>query len=122
MLRRVIRDMQFRNYSPRSTIAHWSLVRRAELRYIVPELRRAHALVNSFLPYELPIMKSRLHAALVPLLSEFKAEGEDSQEAFERASRVRALFEQIPGVSDENLVPSQSLLREFIGGSAYEYR
>ena len=67
-------------------------------------------------------MKSRLQAALVPLLNEFKAGGEDTQEAFERASRVRALFEQIPGVSDENLVPPQSLLREFIGGSVYEYR
>ena len=63
LLRRIVRDMQFRNYSPRSTIRHWHLVRRAELRYIVPELRRAHALVNSFLPYELPIMKARVETA-----------------------------------------------------------
>ena len=88
MLRRVVRDMQFRNYSPRSTHRHWPLVRRAELRYIVPELRRAHALVNSFLPYELPIMKSRLEAAAA-LIDEFTAGSVDTQEAFERLRACR---------------------------------
>jgi uridine kinase len=122
MLRRVVRDMQFRNYSPRSTIVHWPLVRRSELRYIVPELRRAHALVNSFLPYELPIMKSRLQARLPALIDEFKAGSEDTQEAFERALRVQSLFDQLPAVTDENVVPARSLLREFIGGGAYDYR
>jgi uridine kinase len=121
MLRRIVRDMQFRNYSPRSTIVHWPLVRRSELRYIVPELRRAHALVNSYLPYELPIMKARLQAALSPLIDEFRAGSEDTQEAFERATRVQGLFDQIPAVSDESVVPTRSLLREFIGGSAYDY-
>ncbi len=122
MLRRVVRDMQFRNYSPRSTIRHWPLVRRAELRYIVPELRRAHALVNSYLPYELPIMKARLQPALAPLIDEFRAGAEDTQEAFERATRVQDLLDQVPPVTDESVVPSRSLLREFIGGSGYEYR
>ena len=60
MLRRMVRDMQFRSYSPRQTVRHWHLVRRSELRYIVPELQRAHAIVNSFLPYELPIMRARV--------------------------------------------------------------
>ena len=121
MLRRVARDVQFRNCSPRSTIMHWPLVRRAELRYIVPELRRAHALVNSYLPYELPIMKARLQAALAPLIDEFRSGAEDTQEAFERATRVQALFDQIPAVTTEGVVPTRSLLREFIGGSAYDY-
>ena len=57
----------------------------SELRYIVPELRRAHAIVNSFLPYELPIMKARLQPALAPLMDEFRAGAEETQEAFERA-------------------------------------
>ena len=122
MLRRVVRDMQFRNYSPRSTIAHWPLVRRSELRYIVPELRRAHALVNSFLAYELPIMKGRLQSELPALIDEFRAGSEDTLEAFERASRVQSVFDQIPAIADESVVPSRSLLREFIGGSAYDYR
>ena len=122
MLRRIVRDMQFRNYSARSTIRHWPLVRRAELRYIVPELRRAHALVNSYLPYELPIMKARLQPALAPLMDEFRAGGEETQEAFERVTRVQTLLDQIPPVTDESVVPPLSLLREFIGGSGYNYR
>ena len=120
MMRRIVRDMQFRSYQPAATIRHWHLVRRSELRYIVPELRRAHVIVNSFLPYELPIMKARVEPYLPPLIEEFK-KNVDTQDAFERASRVRDLFSQIPAVRDESIVPETSLLREFIGGSAYTY-
>jgi uridine kinase len=120
MLRRVARDMQFRNYSPRQTIRHWHLVRRSELRYIVPELRRAHAIVNSFLPYELPVMKGRLQGHLAPLVREFEGNPE-REDARERSLRALAMFDEIPAVTDESLVPPHSLLREFIGGSAYTY-
>jgi uridine kinase len=120
MLRRVVRDMQFRNYSPRATIRHWHLVRRAELRYIVPELRRAHALVNSFLPYEVPIMKGRVEKHLAPLIEQFAA-NPDTQDAYERALRVKGLLDQVPAVTDESAIPGRSLLREFIGGSDYAY-
>jgi len=121
LLRRIVRDMQFRGYSPRSTIRHWPLVRRSEMRYIVPELRRAHALVNTFLPYELPVMKGRIEAELGPLLKEFRAAGDDLQEALERASRVQAMFDELRAVTDESVIPGRSLLREFIGGSQYRY-
>jgi uridine kinase len=120
MLRRVVRDFQFRNYSPRETIRHWHLVRRAELRYIVPQLRRAHAIVNSFLPYELPIMKARVGPGLASLIEEFSKDPA-RQDAHERALRVKTLFDQIPAVEDESLVPPKSLLREFIGGSSLDY-
>jgi uridine kinase len=120
MLRRIVRDMQFRSYLPHATIRHWHLVRRAELRYIVPELRRAHAIVNSFLPYELPIMKARVEEHLAPLITQLAGTTEH-QDALDRATRVQALFAEIPAVRDESLVPRNSLLREFIGGSAYEY-
>jgi uridine kinase len=120
MLRRVVRDMQFRNYSPRETIRHWHLVRRSELRYIVPELRRAHVIVNSFLPYELPIMKNRVEAYLAPLIEEFHRDA-DKQDAYERSVRVMDMFSQIPAITDESVVPGTSLLREFIGGSSYRY-
>ncbi len=120
LLRRMVRDMQFRNYSPRETIRHWHLVRRAELRYIVPELKRAHVIVNGFLPYELPFMKNRVESHLAPLLDEFRADPE-RKDAYERSARVMDMFSQIPTVSDESLVPQTSLLREFIGGSAYRY-
>jgi uridine kinase len=120
MLRRVVRDSQFRNYTPRETIRHWHLVRRSELRYIVPQLRRAHAIVNSYLPYELPIMKARVAPQLDPLIEELSRDPA-RQDAFERAVRVKGLFDQIPSVGDESLVPPASLLREFIGGSSLAY-
>jgi uridine kinase len=120
MLRRVVRDMQFRNYTPRQTIRHWHLVRRSELRYIVPRLRDAHAIVNSFLPYELPIMKGRAAQFLQPCIEEFSKDPE-REDALERARRVEAMFAQFPAVTDESVVPRDSLLREFIGGSYYAY-
>ncbi len=119
MLRRIVRDALFRNYTPFETIRHWHLVRRSELRYIVPQLRRAHAIVNSFLPYELAVMKGRVGGQLAGLIDEF-ARDPARQDAHERASRVKALFDQVP-VMDESLVPQDSLLREFIGGSSLRY-
>jgi uridine kinase len=120
MLRRVVRDTLFRNYSARQTIRHWHLVRRSELRYIVPELRRAHAIVNSYLPYELPVMKARVAPLLPSLIDEFGRDAE-RQDAFERAVRVKALFDEMPAIGDDAIVPRFSVLREFIGGSGYEY-
>ncbi|HUI73135.1 MAG TPA: ATP cone domain-containing protein [Spirochaetia bacterium] len=120
MLRRIVRDSQFRNYTPWETIRHWHLVRRSELRYIVPQLRRAHAIVNSFLPYELPIMKARVNPHLGALIERF-ADDPARQDALERALRVKALFDQIPILEDARLIPKRSLLREFIGGSSLPY-
>jgi uridine kinase len=120
LLRRMVRDMQFRNYSPKQTVQHWHFVRRSELRYIVPRLCDADALVNSFLPYELPIMRHRLGPLFPGFIEEFAADPERS-DALDRARRVLAFFQEIPAWSDESVVPGDSLLREFIGGSVYKY-
>jgi len=120
LLRRMVRDMQFRSYSPKDTIRHWHFVRRSELRYIVPRLREADATVNSFLPYELPVMKRRLGSFFPEFIAEFAADRERA-DAYERACRVQAIFEEIPVWDDDKVVPADSLLREFIGGSSYTY-
>ncbi len=120
LLRRMVRDMQFRNYSPAQTIQHWHLVRRSELRYIVPRLGQADAIVNSFLPFELPIMKHRLGGLFPGFISEFASDPERS-DALDRARRIHQLFGELPSWSDESVVPADSLLREFIGGSRYKY-
>jgi len=120
MLRRMVRDAQFRNYNPTQTIAHWHYVRRSELRYIVSRLQEAHAIVNTFLPFELPVMKSRLEGLVPGFIERFRDDPE-REDAYERALRVQDIFRQIPGWSDESVVPRYSLLREFIGGSGYEY-
>ncbi len=120
MLRRMVRDMQFRNYNPGQTLNHWHFVRRSELRYIVSRLRQAHVIVNSFLLYELPIMKNRL-GKLFPGFIETLEGDADREDACERARRIHELFGQIPAWPDESVVPTDSLLREFIGGSGYRY-
>ena len=104
MLRRVVRDMQFRNYTPRSTIRHWHLVRRAELRYIVPELRHAHALVNSFLPYELPIMKARVEKHLAAHRG-VRGGCRRGRTPTSGPCACSSLFDQLPAVRDESVVP-----------------
>ena len=120
MLRRMVRDMQYRNYSPRQTLVHWHYVRRSELRYIISRISKAHFIVNSFLPYELPLMKHRLGGFFPQFINEFK-DCQDREDAFRRAQRVQGIFNEIPAWADESVVPKSSLLREFIGGSGYSY-
>lgn len=120
MLRRMVRDMQFRNYNPEQTLRHWYLVRRAELRYIVSRLKRAEVIVNSFMPSELPIMKGRLERAFPEFIDHLEGD-EEKRDARERAARIIELFAQVPSVESEDAIPGTSLLREFIGGSTYQY-
>ncbi|MCK5093674.1 MAG: response regulator SirA, partial [Spirochaetes bacterium] len=120
MLRRMVRDMQYRNYSPKQTLAHWHYVRRSELRYIISRISKAHFIVNSFLPYELPLMKHRLGGFFPQFINELK-DCQDREDAFRRAQRVQGIFNEIPAWADESVVPKSSLLREFIGGSGYSY-
>jgi uridine kinase len=120
LLRRMVRDAQFRNYNPRQTLLHWHYVRRSELRYITPRTREADVIVNSALPYELPILKHRLGHLFPQFLDEFRGDPERG-DAYERAARVNDLFKEITAWSDESIVPRLSLMREFIGGSGYQY-
>jgi uridine kinase len=119
LLRRMVRDAQFRNYDPRQTLLHWHYVRRSELRYITPRSREADVIVNSAMPCELPLMKHRLGHLFPRFVSELAADPERG-DAFERASRVQELFGEITAWSDESVVPRFSLLREFLGGSGYD--
>jgi uridine kinase len=120
LMRRMVRDLQFRNYDPRHTILHWHHVRRSELRYIVSRLTGAHAVVNSYLAYELPFLKHRLERFFDTFAEEF-LRNKEYEDAYERAARVKKLYSEIPACPDENLVPDKSLLREFLGGSRYAY-
>lgn len=120
LMRRMVRDLQFRNYDPRHTILHWHHVRRSELRYIVSRLTGAHAVVNSYLAYELPLLKHRLESYFTSFAAEF-AGRIDLEDAHERAARVHELYKEFPAWTDDAVVPQDSLLREFIGGSCYIY-
>lgn len=119
MLRRMIRDVQHRSYSPEKTILHWHYVRRAELKHIIPHQGGADFLVNSSLAYELPFLKRHLFRHLPGFLK--KWDDDDRRlDAWMRARRVHDLLDSLADVKDDAVVPARSLLREFIGGSAYD--
>jgi uridine kinase len=120
LLRRMVRDMQFRNYSPEQTLRHWHFVRRSELRYIVPRLREADVIVNSFLAFELPIMKHRMGDLFPKFIEQFR-DDPDGADAHDRAQRIDQIFKEISAWADEQVVPGDSLMREFIGGSIHSY-
>lgn len=118
LLRRMMRDAAHRNYSPERTILHWHYVRRGELKHIIPHAGRADVVVNSALPYELAVLKRHL-AAHFPAWLESWPQDPGFADARARAGRIHALLQEI-APADDAAVPATSVLREFIGGSAYQ--
>ncbi|MFZ5918443.1 MAG: ATP cone domain-containing protein [Chloroflexota bacterium] len=120
LMRRMTRDAIHRAYNPRQTLEHWPYVRSSELRNIVPRINETDYIVNSALPYELPIMCRRLLAHFAQWVEDYR-DVPERQDAFERSNRVYQLLQAVTPAENETLVPPTSLLREFIGGSAYDY-
>ncbi|MCU0723423.1 MAG: ATP cone domain-containing protein [Planctomycetes bacterium] len=120
LLRRMIRDTLHRSYDPRKTLMHWHYVRRSELKHIIPFIHDADFIVNSALPYELPALKARLFPHFPRFLEEFRGDAA-RQDAFLRAQRVHDLLASVDEWRDDSVFAPKSLIREFIGGSAYKY-
>jgi uridine kinase len=120
LMRRMVRDATHRAYNPRQTLEHWHYVRSSEMRHIIPRIGTADYIVNSGLPYELPIMRPRLIDHFARWVADY---GDDPErhDAFGRASRVYQLLKSVTPMEDDAAIPPTSLLREFIGGSAYDY-
>ncbi len=120
LMRRMVRDAVNRAYNPRQTLEHWHYVRSSEVRHILPHINTADYIVNGALPYELPIMRARLFDHFAQWAQDYRDDPE-RQDAFTRAGRVYEMLKAVTPVEDDSVVPPTSLLREFIGGSAYEY-
>jgi uridine kinase len=118
LLRRMLRDAAHRGYDPSQTIAHWHYVRRGELKHIIPHLHRADAVINGALPYELPIFKRHLESHFPRFITEWQDDARRA-DAVGRARRIASLLAELDA-ADETGVPPTSVLREFIGGSAYD--
>ena len=112
LVRRMVRDFNFRGSSAAETMGMWANVRRGEKTYISPFKDKADFQFDSSLPYELPVFN---HTAT----ELFKT----VPEGIERFDELRAVLPalQLFGDIDESLVPVDSLIREFIGGGSYEY-
>ncbi|MDR2839647.1 MAG: nucleoside kinase [Paludibacter sp.] len=112
LLRRIIRDFRFRNYSAQETIKRWASVRRGGEKWIYPFSQYADVVFNSSLAFELAVLKK--HAE--PILDEVPEYCEEYTEAC-RLKNFLNYFVSIP----EREIPPTSLLREFIGGSSFKY-
>lgn len=110
LIRRLVRDARTRGASATRTIAMWPSVRRGEEENIFPYQEEADVMFNSSLLYELAVLKQYVE----PLL--FGVE-RDSKEYLE-AKRLLKFFDYFVGIGSEN-VPTNSLLREFIGGGCF---
>jgi len=120
LIRRMLRDATHRAYDPRRTLLHWHYVRTSEIRNILPHIHETDYIVNTGMPYELPLYRPRLLNQFTEWEKEF-ANDPLHQDAYERAKRVHALLQAVTPIEDDSPVPGDSVLREFIGGSVYEY-
>ena len=120
LIRRMLRDAVHRAYDPRRTLEHWHYVRSSEMRHIIPNINSTDYIINTGLPYELPIYRARMLQQFQGWVEEYR-NNPLRQDAFSRASRVCDLLDQITPVQDDSPIPADSVLREFIGGSCYDY-
>lgn len=111
LLRRIVRDSQFRGHDARTTIKLWPSVRRGEERNIFPFQEEADAMFNSALVYELAVLKRYAE----PLLLMVRPEDPEYPEA----KRLLKFLSYILPM-DEGEVPLNSILREFVGLSCFE--
>lgn len=112
LIRRIVRDNNFRGKSAEGTISMWTSVRKGEEQHIFPYHNNADAILNTALDYELSVL--RVYAA--PLLRRVNPTMKEYTEA-QRLLNFLENFATIPPTS----VPSRSIIREFIGGSAFHY-
>ncbi len=112
LIRRIVRDNNYRGHDALATIMRWPSVRRGEERNIFPYQHCADAIFNSALPYEL----AALRQFAIPVLKAVKASHPEYAEAA-RLIKFLSYFRDIR----TDYVPRHSLLREFIGGSCFTY-
>jgi uridine kinase len=103
-------------------LEHWHYVRSSEMRNIIPYVNTSDYIVNGALPYELPVMRRLLLDSFAGWAKVYKSDPLRI-DAYSRATRIHQLLEAVAPISEEEetAIPPTSLLREFIGGSAYEY-
>ena len=112
LIRRIVRDNNFRGKSAAETISMWDSVRRGERLHIFPFQNNADAILNTALDYELSVLK--IYAE--PLLRCITP----SQREYSEACRLLRFLDAFPLIPAE-AVPTRSIIREFIGGSAFKY-
>lgn len=112
LLRRIVRDHKYRGVSAMETIRRWPSVRRGEEKWIFPYQENADAMFNSSLIFELGVIRDQAYNLL-------RGVPNDAPE-YAEATRLRRLLSYFLPIYDR-VIPSTSLLREFLGGSSFRY-
>ena len=112
LIRRIVRDYQFRKYSAKETIARWKSVREGEDKWIFPHQENADVMFNSAMLYELAALRRQAEH----ILSEVTPRDPE----FAEAHRLLKFLRYFIHINVDEL-PNTSLLREFLGGSSFRY-
>ena len=112
LIRRIVRDYQFRGYTAKHTISTWHKVNEGEEKNIFPFQEEADRIFNTSLVYELNALKN----IAKPLLEEIPKTDREHAEA-QRLLNMLRYFRPIPN----EIIPSNSLLKEFLGGGDFKY-
>jgi len=112
LLRRIVRDYKYRGYSAEETIRRWPSVRAGEEKWIFPFQEQADEMVNTALLFELAALRTQA----LPLLEQVPENVPEYSEAY----RLRKFLSYLKPIPTEGLPPT-SLLREFLGGSTFNY-
>ena len=113
LLRRIVRDYQFRGTTPEKTLAMWDSVRRGEEKWIFPYQEQADIVFNTALHYELPVLRRYAYDMLQRITP-------DEPDYF-RANRLIKILNYFLPAPDDAMqeIPPLSILREFIGGNTF---
>ncbi len=112
LIRRIVRDYKYRNYSAQDTISRWQSVRRGEEKHIFPYQEEADVMFNTALLYELSVLK--------PLAESILLEVQPNLKEYSEATRLLKFFSYFKPIQTSEIPPT-SILREFVGGSSFSY-
>jgi uridine kinase len=112
LIRRIVRDYKYRNYSAQDTISRWPSVRRGEDAHIFPYQEEADVMFNTALLYELSVLKQQAEPILL--------EVQPNQPEYAEARRLLNFFSYFKPIQPSEIPPT-SIIREFLGGSSFNY-
>ncbi len=112
LIRRIVRDSAYRNHSAEQTLKRWASVRRGEHKYIFPFQDNADYLFNTSLFFEFSVLKKYV----LPLLFAVP----NTAREYSEARRLLSILDNFVSI-DSEMIPPTSIIREFIGGSSFDY-
>ncbi len=112
LIRRIVRDNNYRGHSAQKTISMWGSVRRGEERNIFPYQESADVMFNSAMVHELAVLKKHIEPLLMGISNDVPE--------FPEVKRLRKLLSYVLSLPSDDIIPNTSIIKEFIGGSVFQ--